>query len=82
MLAVVAREPAPRKLGIHVIPGFATINKDLAPAIEAGVDVIRVASHCTEADITERHITFAREQGKEVYGVLMMSHMAQADNPA
>jgi 4-hydroxy 2-oxovalerate aldolase len=64
------------RLSIHVIPGFATINHDLRPAIEAGVDVIRVGAHCTEADITERHITFAREQGKEVYGVLMMSHMA------
>lgn len=64
------------KLGILVIPGFATINKDLSRAIEAGVDVVRVASHCTEADITERHITYARQKGKEVYGVLMMSHMA------
>jgi len=64
------------KLGVLVIPGFATINKDLSSAIEAGVDVVRVASHCTEADITERHITYARQKGKEVYGVLMMSHMA------
>ncbi|MDD5615469.1 MAG: 4-hydroxy-2-oxovalerate aldolase [Candidatus Methanoperedens sp.] len=64
------------KLGILIIPGFATINKDLSRAIEAGVDVVRVASHCTEADITERHITYARQKGKEVYGVLMMSHMA------
>jgi 4-hydroxy 2-oxovalerate aldolase len=64
------------KLGILIIPGFATINKDLSKAIEAGVDVVRVASHCTEADITERHITYARQKGKEVYGVLMMSHMA------
>lgn len=63
------------KLGIHVIPGFATIEKDLKPAIEIGVDVIRVASHCSEADITERHIKFARNEGKIVYGVLMMSHM-------
>lgn len=62
-------------LGIHVIPGFATIEKDLKPAIEAGVDVIRVASHCSEADITERHIKYARHAGKVVYGVLMMSHM-------
>jgi len=76
MLAVVRAALKHARLSIHVIPGFATINKDLRPAIEAGVDVIRVASHCTEADITERHITFAREQGKEVYGVLMMSHMA------
>ena len=64
------------KLGIFVIPGFATINKDLSKAIEAGVDVVRVVAHCTEADITERHISYARQRGKEVYGVLMMSHMA------
>ncbi|MCL5886992.1 MAG: 4-hydroxy-2-oxovalerate aldolase [Actinobacteria bacterium] len=76
MLATVRAALKCARLSIHVIPGFATINKDLRPAIEAGVDVIRVASHCTEADITERHITFARESGKEVYGVLMMSHMA------
>lgn len=76
-LLSVARENLDNsKLGIHVIPGFATINRDLKKAIEIGVDVIRVASHCTEADITQRHIGFAREKGKEAYGVLMMSHMA------
>ncbi len=64
------------KLGIHVIPGFATIERDLKPAIDYGVDVFRIASHCTEADITERHIRFCRNQGKNVFGVLMMSHMA------
>jgi len=67
------------KLGIFIIPGFATINKDLRPALEIGADVVRVACHCTEADTTQRHISFAREQGKEVYGVLMMSHMAPAE---
>lgn len=72
-----ARENLSRsRLGIHVIPGFATINNDLRFAFDYGVDVVRVASHCTEADITERHISFTREQGKEAYGVLMMSHMA------
>jgi 4-hydroxy 2-oxovalerate aldolase len=67
------------KLGIHVIPGFATIERDLKPAIEYGVDVFRIASHCTEADITERHIGFCRSKGKTVFGVLMMSHMADHD---
>jgi 4-hydroxy 2-oxovalerate aldolase len=64
------------QLGVHVIPGFATIEKDLKPALEIGVDVFRVAVHCTEADLTDRFIAFARNSGKTAYGVLMMSHMA------
>jgi 4-hydroxy 2-oxovalerate aldolase len=65
------------KLAIHVIPGFATIKRDLEKALNIGVDLVRVASHCTEADITQRHISFVREKGKEAYGVLMMTHMAE-----
>ena len=67
------------KLGIHCMPGIATINKDLRQAIEIGVDVVRVASHATEADITQRHICFVREKGIEVYGNLMMTHMASTE---
>ncbi len=67
------------KLGVHVIPGFATIKKDLHLAMDVGVDVFRIAAHCTEADITERHIGYIREHGREVYGVLMMSHMASEE---
>ena len=67
------------KLGIHIIPGFATINKDLKTALDIGVDVVRVAAHCTEADVTQRHINYVRARGKEVYGVLMMSHMASKE---
>lgn len=63
-------------LGVHVIPGFATMNKDLRPALELGVDVVRVASHCTEADTTRRHIEFVRNAERKPLGVLMMSHMA------
>jgi 4-hydroxy 2-oxovalerate aldolase len=63
------------KLGIHVIPGFATIERDLKPALDLGVNVVRVASHCTEADICERHISFSRSRDVEVWGCLMMSHM-------
>lgn len=71
-----ARENLTRsKLGIHVIPGFATIERDLKPALALGVDVVRVASHCSEADICERHIGFSRSEGVEVWGCLMMSHM-------
>ena len=63
------------KLGIHVIPGFATIERDLKRALALGVDLVRVASHCSEADICERHIGFSRSEGVEVWGCLMMSHM-------
>jgi 4-hydroxy 2-oxovalerate aldolase len=79
MVEVVKAAVTNARVSVHVIPGFATIERDLKPAIAAGADVIRVASHCTEADTTERHITFAREQGREVYGVLMMSHMAPVE---
>jgi 4-hydroxy 2-oxovalerate aldolase len=76
-MLTVAREHLPHsKLSVHVIPGFATIRRDLATAIAAGVDVFRIASHCTEADLTQRHISHVREQSREVYGVLMMTHMA------
>ena len=67
------------KLGVHIIPGFGRIETDLKLAIDEGVDVVRVASHCTEADITKNHIVFAKKQGVEVIGVLMMSHMASTD---
>lgn len=61
------------KLGVHICPGIATIEKDIKPAIEIGVDVFRIASHCTEASITKSHIEFLRSENKNVYGVLMMS---------
>jgi 4-hydroxy 2-oxovalerate aldolase len=66
------------KLSVHVIPGFATIKKELANAVHAGVDLFRIGCHCTEADISQRHISYVRSVGREVWGVLMMSHMAEA----
>lgn len=66
------------RLSVHVIPGFATIKNELDPAIEFGVELFRIGSHCTEADITQRHISHVRSSGLEAWGVLMMSHMEQA----
>jgi 4-hydroxy 2-oxovalerate aldolase len=79
MLTVAREHLSCSKLGIHCMPSFATINKDLKPAIELGVDVIRVGSHCTEADTTQKHIEYARSRGKQVYGTLMMAHMASPE---
>ena len=63
------------KLAVHVMPGFATIARDLCQALDLGVDVVRVGTHCTEADVSERHIQYAVKRGVMVVGSLMMSHM-------
>jgi 4-hydroxy 2-oxovalerate aldolase len=67
------------KLSVHVIPGLATINKEIVKAVDIGVDLFRIGSHCTEADVTQRHIGYVRDAGREAWGVLMMSHMASAE---
>ena len=66
------------KLGVFTLPGLATVKRDLSMAIDIGVDVVCVASHCTEADTTQRHVEYARSREKSVYGCLMMTHMASA----
>ncbi|KNC66758.1 4-hydroxy-2-oxovalerate aldolase [Pseudoalteromonas ardens] len=65
------------QLGVHMIPGFAKIN-DIKVAVDSGVDVIRIAAHCTEADLTKSYIEYARKHDKTTQGVLMMTHMADA----
>lgn len=62
-------------LGIHSVPGYATVDKDIKNAIDCGVDVIRIAAQCTEADTTQQHISYIRDRGRSVYSGLMMSHM-------
>lgn len=66
------------KLGIHMIPGLATID-DAKVAIDCGVDVFRVATHCTEATLSKSHIEYLAKINKTVYGVLMMSALVDAD---
>jgi 4-hydroxy 2-oxovalerate aldolase len=63
-------------LSVHVIPGIASIGRDINQAIELGVEVFRIASHCTEANTTLRYLEYVREKGRHAVGVLMMSHMS------
>lgn len=63
------------KLAILLLPGIGT-KKDLEMAKGCGMQVARIATHVTEADISEQHIKLAKKMGKEALGVLMMSHMA------
>jgi 4-hydroxy 2-oxovalerate aldolase len=57
-----------------LLPGVGTI-ADLRRACELGVRSVRVATHCTEADVAAQHIAEARALGMDVSGFLMMSHM-------
>jgi len=79
MLSTARKELKKTRLGTFLIPGFGTIKDDLEPAIDLGVDLVCVASHCTEADVTAQHIEYVRKRGKEAYGVLMMYHMADKE---
>lgn len=67
------------KLGVYLIPGFGTIEDDIIPAIEHGVDLFKVGCHCTEADVTRQHIEYIKNAEKEAYGVLMMYHLASTE---
>lgn len=63
------------KISALLLPGIGTVD-DLKMACEKGVSTIRVATHCTEADVSEQHIGFARKMGLDTVGFLMMAHMA------
>jgi len=62
------------KVSALLLPGIGTVDH-LRMAHEVGVHTIRVATHCTEADVSEQHITLARKLGMDTVGFLMMSHM-------
>ncbi|ALS31836.1 4-hydroxy 2-oxovalerate aldolase [Pseudoalteromonas translucida KMM 520] len=57
-----------------LLPGIGSV-KDLKRAYNLGVRSVRIATHCTEADVSKQHIQTAREMGMDTIGFLMMSHM-------
>lgn len=66
------------KLGVLLLPGIGTI-EDLEEAKENGAEVIRVATHVTEADVGIQHIQAAKKMDMMAVGFLMMSHMVSPE---
>ncbi len=64
------------KLAVLMLPGVG-VKADLKRSAQMGVKVARIATHCTEADISQQHMGLARELGMTVVGFLMMAHMIE-----
>jgi len=80
-IGAVAENLQHAKLTTLILPGIA-IKEDLQWAWDLGVRSVRVATHCTEADVSKQHIEYARELGMDTIGFLMMSHMTAPSNLA
>lgn len=66
------------KVSALLLPGIGTVDH-LKMAADCGIHTIRVATHCTEADVSEQHIGMATEMGLDTVGFLMMAHMIEPE---
>jgi 4-hydroxy 2-oxovalerate aldolase len=80
-ITAVAEEVQHARLTTLLLPGIGTIH-DLKRARDLGIRSVRIATHCTEADIAAQHIEAARNLGLDVAGFLMMAHMSPPDRLA
>jgi 4-hydroxy 2-oxovalerate aldolase len=70
-----AREVCTRaKIAVLLLPGVGT-QAELREAVRRGASVVRIATQCTEADVSQQHFGLAKELGLEAFGFLMMAHM-------
>jgi 4-hydroxy 2-oxovalerate aldolase len=69
------------KIAVLMLPGLGTIH-DLNQARDAGASVARIATHCTEADVSIQHFQHARKLGMETVGFLMLAHRTTPENLA
>jgi 4-hydroxy-2-oxovalerate/4-hydroxy-2-oxohexanoate aldolase len=67
------------KVSALLLPGIGTVDH-LNMAFDCGISTIRVATHCTEADVSEQHIAMGRKLGLDTVGFLMMAHMTTPEH--
>lgn len=77
-ISAVAEECQHSVVTVLLIPGIGTVH-DLKEMYKAGARSVRVATHCTEADVSRQHIEAARALGMDTIGFLMMAHMASVE---
>tara|TARA_B100001057_G_scaffold401536_1_gene413052 strand:- start:423 stop:1454 length:1032 start_codon:yes stop_codon:yes gene_type:complete len=78
-LAAVCKEVKNAKISALLLPGIGTVDH-LKMAVDCGISTIRIATHCTEADISQQHLTMARSiDNLDTVGFLMMAHMIEAE---
>ena len=78
LIAKAVETAARAKIAALMLPGVA-VKDDIAAVHDLGVSVIRIATHCTEADVSVQHFEFARKQGLETVGFLMMAHTSSPE---
>ena len=78
LIAAAVDEARRAKIAVLLLPGVGTV-EDLRAAHAAGASVARIATHCTEADVSVQHFTAARDLGYETVGFLMLSHRLPPD---
>ena len=66
------------KISALSLPGIATVDH-LRMAVDCGVSTLRIATHCTEADVSGQHLGMSRDLGVDTVGFLMMAHMVSPD---